>query len=189
MLLRGSRAPASATQVVLNHHQRFDGTGGPDMEEVTEGRQKGAQSGRQIHIFARIVAAANVLDNLLREADGSKRPPVAALHDLGGERFKGWFDPVVREVMMRRFPPFRMGSHVVLSDGRDAAVVSPSAWQPCRPAVRLLAESSRDEQGRHPTIALEKASPQLHIAQCAGVDVTPWLFTLPDRRRGSAKAG
>jgi HD-GYP domain-containing protein (c-di-GMP phosphodiesterase class II) len=185
IMLRGSRAPASATQAVLNHHQRFDGTGWPDMAEATHNRRQGAQAGRQIHVFSRIVNAANVLDNLLRDAQGARRPPVAALHDFASPRFDGWFDPVVRRVMLHRIPPFQVGSLVTLSDGRDAAVVAPCIRQPCRPMVRLLSESARGRDGHYPTLNLEDR-PELRIVRWAGTPVEPWLFTLPGKTAARA---
>jgi HD-GYP domain-containing protein (c-di-GMP phosphodiesterase class II) len=179
-LLRSSRTPASAAQAVLNHHQRYDGRGWPGPGTLTHQRRAAAPAGRQIHVFTRIVSVANVLDNLLRDAHGAARPPVAALYDLAGPRFHGWFDPRVVQVLLRRLPPFPLGSSVRLSDGRAAAVVVPNLQQPCRPMVRLLAESDRDAQGRYPTFRLAD-HPDLRIVEWAGVAVTQWLFTLPEK--------
>lgn len=137
-VLRDCRTPASATQVVLNHHQRFDGKGWPAMTSVTRKAGQGPQQGRDIHVFSRIVAAANALDNLLTGAEQSRRPPVAALCEFASARFDGWFDPVIRRAVLRRFPPFAVGSCVTLSDGRDAVVIAPNLGHPCRPAVRPL---------------------------------------------------
>jgi HD-GYP domain-containing protein (c-di-GMP phosphodiesterase class II) len=178
-LLSGTQFPASATQAVLNHHQRYDGEGWPDMAIVTNRRRAGTQKGRDIHIFSRIVAVANALDNLLRDAQGSRRPPVAALHDLASERFARQFDPLVRRVMLRRMPPFAMGAQVRLSDGRAAAVVAPNVGQPCKPTVKLLTTETRDGTEIYPTIALAE-QPRLQIVEVGGVDVRQWLYHLPD---------
>lgn len=180
-LLRGTRAPASATQIVLNHHQRWDGSGFPDMSDATGSRREGTQQGESIHIFSRIVAAANTLDRLMHDGAGDLRAPVAALAALASPRFDGWFDPVVRDALLRCVPPFAVGSHVTLSDGRPAAVVRPSVEQPCRPTVRLIGVPDRAGDGGFPTLDL-RAEPALHIARCAGHDVTQHLFTLEERR-------
>lgn len=171
-MLRTARVPASARQVVLCHHQRFDGSGWPDMSLIPNSRKHGTQRQRGIHIFSRIVAAANVLDNLLCDAEGSRRPPVAALHDFASARYDRWFDPLIRESMLRRLPPFPLGSMVRLSDGRTASVIAPGIQQPCRPVVRLL-ESGPAAR----SIDLFQQS-DLYIVQCAGVDVRSWLFEL-----------
>jgi len=171
-MLRSARVPASARQAVLCHHQRFDGSGWPDLSLFAGSRKHPTQSQRGIHIFSRIVAAANVLDNLLSDADGSRRPPVAALHDFASERFRGWFDPLIRDTMLRRLPPFPLGAMVRLNDNRAASVIAPGLQQPCRPVVRLLDTSAPAQ-----TIDLAQ-TPELFVVQSAGVDVRPWLFEL-----------
>ncbi len=187
-MLADSHAPASARQIVLNHHQRFDGQGWPDLKELTRKRRIGPQVGRDIHIFSRIVAAANVLESLLRDAQGRRRPPVAALHDFYSDRFDGWFDPVIRAAMLRKLPPFAMGTKVTLSDGRSGAVVAPNINQPCRPVVRVLT----DKQGRElvdalPTVVLEERG-DLRIVASAGVEVERFLFELPPLPRSQTKS-
>ncbi|MEE9211235.1 MAG: HD domain-containing phosphohydrolase [Phycisphaeraceae bacterium] len=180
-MLRGSPLWATSTQVVLCHHQRHNGSGWPEMDELTNNRRKGAQSQGGIHIFARIVAVANVLDNLMRSAEGDRRPPIAALCEMADRRFDGWFDPVIRSAMVRRLPPFPVASQVRLSDGRLAVVVTPNFQQPCRPVVRLLSASEKRPDGSFPLIDLE-AVPELEIIECAGMDVQRWLFELPPVR-------
>lgn len=176
-MLRDTRAPACARQIVLNHHQRWDGSGFPDMREATEDRKEGVPEADQIHVFSRIVAAANVLDNLLRSS-GETRPVVAALYEFAGDRFSGWFDPVVRDAMLRRVPPFPVGSRVVLSDGRPAVVVAPSIEQPCRPTVRLLDDPS-DSASAPESLDLRQHR-DLHITRCGGVDVADSLYEMPE---------
>lgn len=173
-MLRQSRGAASVTQAALNHHQRFDGTGWPDMAAATGNRRSGAQSGRQIHIFTRIVAAANVLDNLMRSATGERLPPVAALHAFASSRFDGWFDPIVRRAALRRIPPFAVGSQVGLSDGRKAVVLAPCMNNPCRPLVRPLGKTEPAKAA----LDLEQ-NPGLCITHYLGQDVKQWLYTVP----------
>ncbi len=187
-MLADSHAPASARQIVLNHHQRFDGQGWPDLKDLTRKRRIGPQVGRDIHIFSRIVAAANVLESLMRDARGRRRPPVAALHDFYSDRFDGWFDPVIRAAMLRKLPPFALGTKVTLSDGRIGAVVAPNINQPCRPVVRMLTDKSGRELGDVlPTVVLEDC-PDLHISAAAGVDVGRYLFELPPLPRSQSRS-
>lgn len=179
-MLSNTPVAATAKQVVLNHHQRFDGFGWPDVTRFCRRGQPVEQIGTNIHIFCRVVAAANVLDNLLRSPDGRRRPPVAALYDLASPRFDGWFDPMVRQTILRKLPPFQVGSLVRLSNGQPAAVISPNIRQPCRPVVRLL--ESPDGGQSYPTIFLENR-PDLRIVECAGMDVSRWYFELPEPRK------
>lgn len=188
-MLRIARAPASSTQIVLCHHQRFDGRGFPDMARVTDGRRLGAQKGEGIHIFCRIVAVADTLDHLLRLFKQRGKPPIAAMHTLMHNRFDGWFDPVVVRRVLSHVPPFPVGSEVTLNTGSSAAVIAPNTQSPCRPVVRLLADGDRDERGEYPVIDLAK-HPEIQVAQWTGMDVTKYQYELsgvnPQRRKKSA---
>jgi HD-GYP domain-containing protein (c-di-GMP phosphodiesterase class II) len=187
-MLENTRMPATARQAVLNHHQRFDGSGWPDYADVTGGRRCGALAGDEIHVFSRIVAAANALDNLISDGD-QRRPTVAALKEFAGPRFDGRFDPVVRDLMLRRIPPFPIGSTVRLSDGRAAVVTSLSFDQPCRPTVRLLSDesASRTNDGQPITIALVQES-DVHIAEYHGQPVSDYLYEVAPSQRAQPVA-
>lgn len=172
-ILQGSINPVART-IALNHHQRWDGSGWPDMSRMTHGRFLGGFQGRNIHVFARIVAAANLFDNLT--AGGPiGRPALYALHAMQSERFRSWFDPMVLDAFLRYVPPFPTGTMVTLSDGRQAAVTAINPSQPCRPTVRPIDVSSDGED-----INLDDC-PTLHIREAQGVDVTDWLYELPPR--------
>lgn len=174
-MLECSRAPARVAYTMLHHHQRFDGQGWPAMPRRDDEKTRQPLSGRRIHIFARIVAAANVLDNLMRDAEGARRPPVMALHAFASSRFDGWFDPVVRAAMLARIPPFAIGTQVTLSNGRKGVVIRPNLASPCRPEVRLI---PLDDAAAPETIALD-ATRDIIITHALGVDVAASLYDLP----------
>jgi HD-GYP domain-containing protein (c-di-GMP phosphodiesterase class II) len=186
-MLRDVRMPASATQIVLNHHQRFDGKGWPKVSAYAMRDHDNAQSGHQIHVFTRIVAAANVLDNLLTGAEQSRRPPVAALSEFTSTKFDGWFDPVIRRAVVRRIPPFAVGSLVTLSDGRQGVVTMPNLKNPCRPAVRPLDGSPLAPRPSHLSPSKDQYLPaDVRIVECAGVNVERWNYALPERAKLAA---
>jgi len=178
-MLDVSRFPATARHAVLNHHQRFDGKGWPIQITRREGSETRPQRGTEIHIFCRIIAAANVLDNLINDPSNPKNPPVAALREFNSPRFDGWFDPVVRYLMIRRLPPFPIGSLVRLSNNAQATIVSLNFRQPCRPTVRMLDENTRNNKGEFTTVDLD-IEPSIHIAEAGGHNVEKHLFELPD---------
>ena len=175
LLLRQRVNPVAAA-IALHHHQRWDGAGWPDMTALTHGRHRGPFSGRRIHIFARIVAAANAFDNLTDPPDGPKRPGIYALHTLQREDIAIRFDPIVLDAMLRYLPPFPTGAQVFLSNGREAAVTAMNPNQPCRPSVRYIdnyADGTDLDLTRHP---------ELDIVESQGLAVGKWLFHLPPRR-------
>lgn len=189
-LLRETGIAASARQITLNHHQCYDGSGWPNMAPLTNGRHRGAQRGHEIHVFNRIVTVADALDALMKDEVGNPRPAIAAMRDLADERLEPRFDPVVREVALRRLPVFPIGSLVRTSDGRYGAVVRRNSVQPCRPTIRILDMDCR-HWDIHPTI--DKCETvdlayrhDLHVVRCAGEHVEHYLFDLahPKPRSG-----
>src|SRR4051812_25199562 len=78
---------ASASAAVLQHHERYDGRGFPEIKTLNA--PLAAPKGAGIHVFARIVAAANLFDRLARTPTGARRPNIVVLH-LIRERFASW---------------------------------------------------------------------------------------------------
>lgn len=166
---------AVAANIVLNHHQRFDGTGFPRRKCAAK-EEVGGMAGPRIHVFARIVAVVDVFDHLLCP-NGQPVPTVLALHALSDERFKGWFDPVILEALRRLVPPFMVGSMVNLSDGTLAAVVANHPEAPCRPTVRLISKPVSAHDSRATRQLDLRMCRNLSVAAVDGVDVRHCLYT------------
>ncbi|MCA9284738.1 MAG: hypothetical protein KDA22_05970, partial [Phycisphaerales bacterium] len=124
---------ASAAIVVLDHHQSWDGHGFPEHGHF--GAEPAPRHGHDIHVFARIVAAADAYDRLLHRVDGGTWPRVRAMNTLLNSPLNGRFDPVVLAVMPVVAPPYPPGSQITLSDGQRAFVLDWDAEAPCRPVV------------------------------------------------------
>ncbi len=168
--------PGAAGNIVLHHHQRFDGRGFPDrVDRVTRAVLRAI--GEQIHIFSRIVGLVDAFDNLLHRG-GRPVPTIIALHQLRTQ-FPGWFDPVVVDVLTRLVPPFMVGTIVRLSDEQEAVVVQNHIEHPCRPTVRVLTGSvfQRGARVKGPPLDL-RLHRQPFIAAVDDNDVTPYLFDL-----------
>ena len=92
--------------------------------------------------------------------------------------------------MIRRIPPFPIGSLVRLSDGRPGVVVKPNFNQPCRPSVRGLEApepTGAKAKGGQPAYWVVDlgVTPELHITEFGGHDVQQYLFELPKHIKGS----
>ncbi len=167
---------ATAKAVVLHHHQRFDGSGFPEISTVSRHRKGGTLKGRDIHIFPRIVALCDSFDHLCRDDEGRPRPTVAALHDLLAGDLQRRFDPIALRALLAHVPAFPIGAQVQLNDGRSAAVIGLNPSEPCDPVVRLLSEGDPLKRDLH----LAK-SPDKHIVRLLGADVAKWRFRLPPK--------
>jgi HD-GYP domain-containing protein (c-di-GMP phosphodiesterase class II) len=167
---------AAAAQVVLNHHQRFDGKGYPQRVDSATGEKFSAQQGKQIHIFSRIATIADIYDAATSQrVYSAAKPSVQVLHELR-TWCKGCFDPVVERAFYEIIPPFPIGKLVKLNNGVEAVVVDFNPRYPASPKVQGL----RDPYGeRYADPSAEELDLALYtdlcIAKVDGVDVTPYL--------------
>ncbi|MGA2621862.1 MAG: HD domain-containing phosphohydrolase [Thermoguttaceae bacterium] len=168
--------PASAAQVVLNHHQRYSGGGYPARIDAASGQELPPPVGRQIPVFSRIAIIADVYDAATTQRCYSPaKLPVQALHEMRTS-CRGFFDPVVAEAFYRVVPPFPIGQVVTLSNGIEAVVVDFSPQYPVRPKVQCL-RTAAGERFANPSLeeidlALDS---DLSVVAVAGQNVRPWM--------------
>ena len=98
-------------KVALSHHEKMNGGGFPN-----------GLSGEAIHPYARIVAVANVYDELTAEKEGSvKQTPFNAVAYFVREMYSS-LDPVVCVPLLTRIKDSLIGSRVTLSNGMKGTV-------------------------------------------------------------------
>lgn len=126
----------TAAAAVLNHHQHFDGTGFPT-RDLGAGTQV-AQDGERIHIYARILQAADLYDHLAIGPDGKTRRSNLEILHLMQTQYAKRLDPTVAAVLPMVVPPFPPGSRITLSDGRMAVVTTVNLEDAYRPTAKFL---------------------------------------------------
>ncbi len=177
-MVRGSLR-ASASSAVLHHHQHFDGSGFP-LKKVVGEEPAGLMSG-DIHIFARILCAADLFDRLLHKSsfygespdDGFSKPAVCALKTMLGEPYCDWVDPIVLKALIAVCPAYPPGTTVTLSNGVKGVVTDWDQADPCRPQV---SELSRFEDEEYMQVFDLHEDRTLSIVECEGVDVREYNF-------------
>jgi HD-GYP domain-containing protein (c-di-GMP phosphodiesterase class II) len=174
-IVRGKLDP-SAAAIVLHHHQRYDG-GGFSSQNDAAGTGK-PQRGQDIHVFARIVMAADLFCQTLFGTSGSiPQPMVKTLWQLQQASSRAAFDPVILDCLMSLFPPFAEGLIVSLSNHTQALVMKIDAAYPCYPVVQTL----RQEHGVGDREApreqlLDLAAGDVMIEAVDGFPVEQFLF-------------
>ena len=173
---------ASASAAVLHHHQRYDGSGFPKRQLSSGG--EAAVMGKDIHVFARIIAAADVFDRLRNPpaAEGSpeskqrSKPVVWALKQMLSGSRASWFDPMVFKALLSICPPYPPGSIVHLSNGSRGVVREWFANDPCRPTVLKISDDDDDLVTSNVDEEVERfvlaERPGLEIVKAEGVDVS-----------------
>lgn len=164
------KVPPAASAAVLHHHQRYDGSGFPLRRRADGGTDRFA--GDQIHIYARIIAAADLFDRLSRRVDakGNPVPRVRVLSAMRRDPIVRWIDPMVFKSLLAVCPPYAPGTQVTLSDGRECVVVGWEPLDPCRPRVIEFDPQASDDEPTGEVIDLT-CTAGLCVARAEGVDV------------------
>ncbi len=140
-LVNGAVRPAVAG-IIAQHHQHFDGSGFPELED-DRGIRRGL-IGNEIHVFARIVSVANQFDRLLNPGEGEPPPRVRALRQMLTAPLSARFDPVVLAALPQVVPAYPPGAILRLSNGEQVVVLKWHPPDPCRPLVQPLPEDAFD---------------------------------------------
>jgi HD-GYP domain-containing protein (c-di-GMP phosphodiesterase class II) len=172
-MIKDAVGPAAAASV-LHHHQKFDGTGFPRRARM--GFPDEPVAGSDIHVFARIIAAADVFDRL-RHAPGTRSgaaPVVRVLRQLQEPPYKSWLDPMVYKALLAVAPAYAPGTMVTLSSGITGAVVEWFADDPCRPTVQTIGDPAKDfaSQGFRSERFVLRKDAKLTVVRAEGVDVS-----------------
>ncbi|HEX8877474.1 MAG TPA: HD domain-containing phosphohydrolase [Phycisphaerales bacterium] len=135
----------SAAAIVLHHHQAYDGSGFPTRKDAN-GVEVGLK-GSEIHVFARIVAAADLfcrIRNNGREEGEPAMPTVRALKLIQEPRHAARIDPMVLRALFNVVPAYAPGSIVMLSNGHECVVTRWNHESPCRPVVETLVPAGKN---------------------------------------------
>jgi len=169
------RVPRVASQVVLNHHQRFKGGGYPPRVDHVTGEHMEAISGHRIPVFCRIAMVCDVYDAATcQRVYSNPKLPVQVLHEMRTV-YRDFFDPAIARAFYEIIPPFLIGQVVKLSNGVEAVVVH---FNPKWP-VKTKVQGIRAPNGqRFSSPSLEELDlaiySELEITDVDGVDVRPF---------------
>lgn len=163
LLREGAQVPASALDVALHHHEKFDGTGYPER-----------LSGTDISLLARMGAVCDVYD-----AVTSHRPykcawdPATSLGRMA--QWAGHFDPDIFKAFVRGVGIYPVGSLVRLQSGRLAVVVDQNPSNLIAPRVKVFFSTRTNLPV--PVEVLDLSRPAEHDRIVQREDPEPWGFT------------
>jgi hypothetical protein len=114
-------------KAVQQHHEFWNGAGYPD-----------GVKGRDISLFARIIAVADSFVDLLTDRPGRSKvlPHQAIEYIMAGGNDQ--FDPDIVELLVRRVPSYPAGISVKLSTGDTGIVANPRLGYIARPIIRIF---------------------------------------------------
>lgn len=118
---------ALSANVVLAHHERWDGSGYP--------RQI---AGDSIHLFSRIVAIADVFDALSSDRIYKKKMKTYEVIEYITTIGAQCFDQQILECFVKSIPIYSIGTSVLLNTGEKGIIVDVNKAFPTRPIVRIV---------------------------------------------------
>lgn len=126
-LQRNAVLPPIAYTLVLQHHEKYDGSGYPY-----------GLKGDAINEQSRLVSVADVYDALVSDRPYRKAlPPSEAMeYIMGGS--STLFDPEIVNVFVRKIAPYPVGTIVRLSNGEKGIVVQNFEGFGTRPKIRIF---------------------------------------------------
>ncbi|MFF2017726.1 HD-GYP domain-containing protein [Paenibacillus sp. NPDC058177] len=110
----------------LQHHEKVDGSGYPLRME-----------GSQIHVYAKIVAVADIFHAMtLERAYKKAQSPYLVLEQILTESF-GKLDPAIVQTFIQKSTELYNGTRIRLSDGRHGEIIFTDRTHPTRPMVQV----------------------------------------------------
>jgi HD-GYP domain-containing protein (c-di-GMP phosphodiesterase class II) len=130
----------SVAMIVLHHHQHFDGSGYPlraSMSADDEGLD-----GERIPIYARIVTACDVFDELRQTSPDGPLTTGQTLARLVQKPYRTWFQPTVHQALTESVTVFAPGAFVTLSNGESGYVVAHHPESVAAPVVQVVDQAT-----------------------------------------------
>ncbi len=126
LIVESADAPAIAADVILHHHERYDGTGYPD-------RLKG----EEISLYARMGAICDVYDAITsnRPYKDAWTPADSIARML---EWEGHFDPRLLDTFVRSIGIYPIGTLVRLRSNRLGLVAAENKREPTQPKVKAF---------------------------------------------------
>lgn len=131
-LSKNTIIPPMTLQGILTHHERFNGSGYPQ-----------GLSGKDIPLFGRIIAIADVYDALISARTYRKAWSPKKIFDYMIGYADIHFDPELLTAFLKCTSAYPVGTMVQLSDGSTAVVKENTPGFPLRPIIRFLTPSTK----------------------------------------------
>lgn len=122
---------APAYIAVLQHHERFDGTGFPE-----------GIKGEKINLFSRIIKIADVYSNMRSGTTNTKEYSQSEVIEYFYADGSRQFDPNILKVFLSKVPIYEIGQVIKLSNGKKAFVAQNNEGALARPIVRVIEDNN-----------------------------------------------
>ncbi len=168
ILKQSGSIPEAARRIVLEHHERLNGSGYPC------GLQR-----PDIAYLSQVVAVTDAYDSMLTGRNQLAAPPIEVLRQLYFQGSAGAFDRDLVERVIHGLGVYPIGSLVELGTGERGIVIAPNRSDTLKPTLRIvssadglatpngpivnLADGDPDDKARRITRALDPAKEGIDV--------------------------
>lgn len=132
-------------KIILNHHERYDGSGYPRKLKAGE-----------IDLFSAICAVSDVYNAMTTDRVYRKAFPAHEVYEMLLASCNSKFDKEAVNALLSCIKPYPVGTMVKLSNGKVACVVSQNDSLPFRPKVKVLPSGEICDLERELSVVIEK---------------------------------
>lgn len=132
-ILMGTNVSEEAAQIALHHHEKFDGSG-----------YNAKLKGKNIPMFSRIVAVADVYDAMSNDRIYKKRMPPDRVYKEIARLANSHFDSEIMERFVKHLSLYPVGTGVILNTNHKGIVVAQNKLLPESPVIRVFKKVTTD---------------------------------------------
>ena len=143
LLPNSPESPPLARRIVLEHHERIDGSGYPN-------RLRGAE----LSFAGQIVAIIDAYDDMLSGRSQARLQPSEVLRQLFLQSNAGALDRALVERIIRCLGVYPIGSLVELNTGERGIVVAANRADTLKPTIRIMTTRTGMNQYNGPIVSL-----------------------------------
>jgi len=143
LLQNAEELPPLVRQIVLEHHERIDGSGYPN-------RLRGAD----VSFASQVVAITDAYDDMLSGRNQAPLQPSEVLRQLFLQSNAGALDRALVERVIRCLGVYPIGSLVELNTGERGIVIAANRADTLKPTVRIMTTRTGMNQYNGPIVSL-----------------------------------
>jgi HD-GYP domain-containing protein (c-di-GMP phosphodiesterase class II) len=148
LVQQSEEIPPIARRIILEHHERIDGSGYPNRIR-----------GEEISLQSQVVAITDLYDDMLSGRNQAVLQPTEVLRQLFVQSNAGALDRGVVERIIRCLGVYPVGSLVEFNTGEQGIVVAANRADSLKPTVRIVTSRNGLVQSNGPIISLADARP------------------------------
>ncbi len=155
MLKANPNIDISSAYIALGHHERYNGSGYPYQISSTN-----------IHLYARIVAIADVYDAISSDRVYRKKIQVHKVVEYIASLGNQHFDEMIMQHFLPNIAVFPIGTSVLLNTGQKGIVVEVNSKIPAKPIVRIIYNADGTKNNKFDEVDLANSVDFVIINTC-----------------------